>query len=245
MLFNEPRNGRDIAKAPPQHGGFREPFFHLIAQNIFSEQPFHPGRFKGGPDRQHIIRAHITKRPHAKPFHALGYQKPKCLMRKPTFKRIGHQKPTPTAREGFNQQAIGWRQFAPQLLQPEPFLHRFRQMRPARRIMQNGAHACGKPGGQRHAAAGINRHAGFISTAGADNHRCRIKSFITHHLARKQKTITGREGGDEPFLHLTQSAAATKPHLDHGRFNDGAQIHAQLPRHARIANMQQAFGIAE
>ena len=118
-------------------------------------------------------------------------------------------------------------------------------MRPARRIIQNGAHPRGKPGGQRHAAAGINRHAGFIATAGADNHRRRIKPFITHHLARKQKTIAGREGGDEPFLNLPQSAAATKPHLDHGGFDNGAEIHAQLPRHARIADMQQAFGIAE
>ena len=185
MLFNEPGNGRDITEAPPQHGRFREPFFHLIAQNIFGKQPFHASRFKGGPDRQHIIRTHIAKRPHAKTFHALCHQKPKRLMRQPPFKRIGHQKPTPAAREGFNQQAIGWRQFTPQGLQPEPFLHRFRQMRPAQRIVQNRAHACGKPGGEWHAATGINRHARFIATAGADNHRGRVKPFITHHLARK------------------------------------------------------------
>ena len=117
VFFKQARNGRDIAKTPPQHGRFREPFFHLIAQYVFREKPFHAGRFKGGPDGQHIIRTHIAKRPHAKPFHALCHQKPERLMRQASFECIGHQKPAPAARECFHQQTIAGRQFTPQLLQ--------------------------------------------------------------------------------------------------------------------------------
>ena len=111
--------------------------------------------------------------------------------------------------------------------------------------MQDRAHAGGEPGGQRHAAAGIGRHAGLAFPAAGDGGAARIQRLEAQQLAGEDETVAGDEGREEPFLHLSQHRPAAQLHLDQRGFDDGAEIHPQLPRHRVGPHMDAAIGIAE
>ncbi len=167
-------------------------------------------------------------------------------MREPPLEAVGHQEPAPAAaREGLHQQAVPLGKGAAAPLQPQPLPDRLRQRRPAPRVVQDGADASGEPCRQRHARPGVGGHARVALAAARDDAGERVQRLEPQRLAGEDEAVAGLEGGDEPLLHVAQHRAAAQPHLDHRRFDDGAEIHPELPRHPAVAHVHQPLGVAE
>ena len=135
------------------------------------------------------------------------------------------------ARESLDQQAVACRQGRADALDAQPFAHLGRQLGMPRRILQDAAHPVGQEGRERQAAAAIGRHLGIAAGRRRALRHQLLDALEAQHAAGEDEGVARHQALDEGLLDLAQDRPAPQLHLDQRQLDDGADIHAELPRH--------------
>ena len=216
VFLNQAGNHRAIAKRALHQSRFIEPSLQIIAQHILRKQRLqrqlflrdHQPDIAQAPYGQPVIIGDKTHWPRAHALHAPRQQHAQCLMRQAPLKRIGCHIIARAAGKTFDQQRVFFGQGRKFLLHGQPLRHLRRQITPAFRVRQHGAHAFGQMGGDGKFAALIGRHfrVGMIS---ARHQRLGIAHrFQPQGFTGKNKCVAGRERGQKIFFHLAQNTPA-------------------------------------
>ena len=115
----------------------------------------------------------------------------------------------------------------------QPLAHLGRQLGMPRRILQDAAHALGQEGRERQAAAAIGRHLGIAAGRQRALRDQLLDALEAQQAAGEDEGVARHQPLDEGLLDLAQHRPAPQLHLDQRQLDDGADIHAELPRHQR------------
>ena len=256
--LDQPGNDGGVAECALQQVGIGQPRLQIVAQHVLIEQGFQ--RWLAGlkqrahiaqpPHGERIIGSDEAERPRPRPFQTPGQEHAECLVCQPAFKRKGDEIEAVIARKGFNEQLVLARQPRFDLLNGQPVAHLGRQFRPALRIGEHCPHHFGEIGGQRKLAAGIGRHAGILAVGAGDIGFVFADALEGEHGAGELKRVALYQLLQKVFLHLAKhpAAAATpghcatpldQPHIEHRRFDDGADIQPVLLGNSWMGNRPQ------
>ena len=229
---------------------FRHPRLQVVAQHVLIEQLRHVARLLRRPDAQHIVGRDETKRRVTRALHAPGQQHAQRLMRVAALEAVRHQVPAIAAQEtsppadhcvraaATVPSAAAANRCTPLGKQP-----------PARRVLQQPAHAVGEVGGQRQPAAFIGRHHRLAGAAIGAFHRVLVQPQEAQQASGEHERVARTQQVDEILFHLAQHRAvaflADQAHLDQRCLDNRADVHAVLSRDALRAHMHAAFAVAE
>ena len=136
----------------------------------------------------------------------------------------------PRGNPSISRRLLG-RQGRADALDAQPFAHLGRQLGMPRRVLQDAAHPLGQEGRERQAAAAIGRHLGIAAGRGRALGDQFLDALEAQHAAGEDEGVARHQALDEGLLDLAQDGAAPQLHLDQRQLDDGADIHAELPRH--------------
>ena len=206
-------------------------------------------RAVGRPDAQHVVGGDEPQRRHPRALHPPRQQHAERLVRVAALEAVRHQVPAVAAGKRLHQQVVAPGHARPRPLQLQPVPHLIGEQPPARRILQQPAHAIGEVGGQRHAAAFIGRHHGLAGAALGAFHRHLVQAQELQQAAGEHEGVAGAQQAGEVFLdfaqHRPEPLFPHQAHLQQRRLDDGADVHAVLRGDAGAAHVHAALAVAE
>ena len=189
------------------------------------------------PDQQRVVVGDEPERSKPGGFHPAGDEEAEGLVGVAAGEAVEAEMRAIAAREGLGQEPSGARQAADLALQGEPCLHVGRKAAPGLGIGEQFDDPVREERRGGELGAGVDGDARHRRGLARDLDRHLAQRLVAHGLAAEEEGVAGHEGCSEVLLHLAEQSAAPAPeaHLEHFGLDDGADVHADRPGAARVA----------
>src|SRR5205814_2147618 len=234
-------------------------YFENVAEHIGIEQQieiqfslaYHERHITETPYGKCIIIGDKAERPGAGALQPSCQQHAKRLVREPTLERITNEVVFVGARKGFHQQLAHAGDLRNIALQRQPVAHLLRQSAPGPAVVEQFADPLGEVSRKRKFASHIGWYLRVLVVGARDIDVVFRERFVAHDVAAKDKRVADHESLDKSYFDLAEHAAAApqgagrsrtaapgthQAHLEHGVFDNGADVEPIALPHPRIGD---------